>query len=309
MRTARPASKPPSPACLPKRSSGARSRASGRRTRWSCTVRIPRPTRPLAFATWWRRGIPWSWATTRRSGRAVSTTTRIPSPPPSPSWTRCVRTPSLCCAASPKRRGSAWADTRSRAATGRRTGSPSTRSISRCTRARSRPTWRPGAPALLSGGGPDVPAAEVRRHLDGLPLLVVVVEQRAARDVIELEARPLAAVDRDGTPLPIHSPLRHDGAIGIDGEVVELRRAQAHRDRPLPLAHERPDGVEPLRRGRGAAREEGGEEEHGARASGAGHHRTGLCQSACPTKKGPRLAMYSEVWTVLRMACTRCDRC
>src|SRR5215471_7796917 len=220
---------------------------------------------------------------------------RTPSPPLSPSWTRCARTPSPSSAASLKRRGDAWAGTPNRAAMGRRTGSPSTRSTWRCAR------------ALLSGGHPDVPAAEVRRHLDGLPLLVVVVEQRAAREVIELEARPLAAVDRDGAPLPVHSPRGHDGAIGIDGEEVELRRAHAYRDRPLPLAHERPDGVEPLRRRRGAAREEDGEQEHGRRARDTGDHRSGLCQRACPTKKGPRLAMYSEVWVVLRMACTRCD--
>src|SRR5215831_19541157 len=147
---------------------------------------------------------------------------RTPSPPLSPSWTRCARTPSPSSAASLKRRGDAWADTPSRVAMGRRTGSPSTRSTWRCTRARSRPMWPPGALALLSGGRPDVPAAEVRRHLDGLPLRSVVVEQRAAGDVIELEARPLAAIDRDGAPLPVHSPLRHDGAIGIDGEEVEL---------------------------------------------------------------------------------------
>src|SRR5215510_4753836 len=96
--------------------------------------------------------------------------------------------------------------------------------------------WPLGALALLSGGRPDVPAAEVRRHLDGLPLLVVVVEQRATREVIELEARPLAAVDRDGAPLPVHSPRGHDRAIGIDGEEVELRRAHAYRNRALPLA-------------------------------------------------------------------------
>src|SRR5215471_1324370 len=190
---------------------------------------------------------------------------------------------------------------------GRKTGSPSTRSTWRSTRARSRPMWPPGALALLSGGRPDVPAAEVRRHLDGLPLLVVVVEQRATRDVIELEARALAAVDGDGAPLPVHSPRGYDGAIGIDGEEVELRRAHAYRDRALPLAHERPDGVEPLRRRRGAAREQHGEQEHGRRARRASDHRSGLCQRVSPTKKGPRLAMYSEVWAVLRMACTRCE--
>src|SRR3984893_1620321 len=177
-------------------------------------------------------------------------------------------------------------------------------------RARSWPMSRRGAgraAALLDRGRVHVPAAEVWSHLDGFAARPIVVEQRAARDVIQLEAYRLASVGRELPPMPVRPPRGNDRTGGIDGEVVDLGRAHPDCYRPLPLSHQGLDACEPPRRRRGTAREHGHDHQNECRATGAGAHRDGLCQRAWPTKKGPRLAMYSDVWTVLRMVCTRCD--
>src|SRR5690606_3418128 len=79
--------------------------------------------------------------------------------------------------------------------------------------------------------------------------------------------------------------------VGADGQAAEH------------AVEERADVVRPLRP---AERDD----EHrvvGARLVVALRIQRGLCQSALPTKKGPRLSRYCAVCSVLRISCTTAD--
>src|SRR5713226_6829087 len=309
MPTAPRGSRPPWPVCPPRRGSGGRSRASGRPTRSSSTAPTPRPMRRRVSAMSPPSPIPSSSPMTRRSGRGASTTTATRSSPPSPPSRPSAPTPSCSCADCPRRPGVAWGGTRDRAATPRKTGWPSTPSTWKSTRARSTPTSPPGARVrggLLDGRHLRVEDAEDRLDEEKAPLGTLEVVDSAG-PYFQVEGCP-PVHHRYPAPPGVDAPLHDHGRVGFDADVDELEGAAPEPDRPAPLARDVADGRDRfLGRQRGAPGEEEGDQRdpRGGAGRPSGDHRGGLCQMTCPTKNGPRLAMYSEVWAVFRMAWTR----
>src|SRR5207249_11526415 len=120
---------------------------------------------------------------------------------PSPSSAACPRTP-----------GSAAGATRTRALTRPRTGSRSTRNISRSTPARSRTTWPRGGRrpvALLERPDLHVPAAEVRPQRDDASVFSLVVVKDAAPGG-KAEAR-LSAGECHRAPARVDAPGPDEG--------------------------------------------------------------------------------------------------
>src|SRR5713101_4742694 len=219
--------------------------------------------------------------------------------------------PSSCGRDCPRKPGSAWGGTRDRAATRRKTGSPSTPSTWKSTPSRSTPMWPPGARAragLLEGRQLGVEGAKHRLHDEDASFGPFEVVEGTAPDT-EVETRP-AVHHRHPAPLGIDAPLHDHGAVGIDGDIDELEGAEAEADRAAPFTRDVADGGDGLlRRQRGATGERDGDQhgQPGVPRRSERDQRAGLCQMTWPTKKGPRLAMYSEVWTAFRMAWTRCE--
>src|SRR5437660_2510251 len=266
----------------PRRCSGGPSRASGRPTRLLSTAPTRRPMRRRASAMLPPSPIPSSSPTTRRSGRGASTTIATPSSLPSPPSRLSAPTPSRSSAGCLMRPGIAWGGTRDRAATPQRTGSPSTRSTWKSTRARSTPTSPPGARVrerLLDGRHLRVEDPEGRLDEEKASLGTLEVVDSPG-PYFQVEGCP-SVHHRDPAPPGVDAPLHDHGRVGLDADVDELDGAAAEPDGPPPLARDVADGRDRLLgRQRGAPGEEEGDQRdpRGGAGRPPADHRDGLCQ-------------------------------
>src|SRR6185503_17366451 len=158
------------------------------------------------------------------------------------------------------------------------------------------------APSALPEGPDDrVPVGEILlEEEDAVAAAFEVVEVTAPDVEVEPCATPL---DRDLAPAGDAVPGRDQRAVRVDREVEELVGAAAERDLPLPAAGDEVDVGDRARgrqwraaRGRERGDHQQGRAERPARVPtrGAPAHRSRLCQSTWPTKKGPRLWRYWE---------------
>src|SRR5207249_6438113 len=123
--------------------------------------------------------------------------------------------------------------TRDRAATQQRTGSPSTRSTWRSTRARSTPTSPPGSRVrerLLDGRHLRVEDPEGRLDEEKASLGTLEVVDSPG-PYFQVEGCP-SVHHRDPAPPGVDAPLHDHGRVGLDADVDELEGAAAGPDGP-----------------------------------------------------------------------------